>query len=245
MKDAQHQDRIYQGTASESGDFRFNKAVVRVFEDMIRRSVPGYGMTLDMIRLVAKRYAKGGTRVYDLGCSLGASSLAMLAEHPEADIQLVGVDNSEAMLERCQGNFESAGLKQGWELRCEDILDTPIENASMIVLNFTLQFIPVERRLELLAKLRQGLVPGGVLVLSEKVAFEDEKIQESITELHHDFKRAQGYSDLEISRKRSALEQVLIPETVASHKARLEEAGFGASEVWFQCFNFVSLLGLR
>jgi len=244
MKDSTQQDRIYQEVSSESGDFRFNDAVARVFQDMISRSVPGYGMTLDMIRLVAKRYARGGTRVYDLGCSLGASSLAMLAEHPEADIQLVGVDTSEAMLERCQGNLDAAGLKQSWELRCEDILDTPIENASMIVLNFTLQFIPVERRLELLAKLRQGLVPGGVLILSEKVAFEDASIQDAITDLHHDFKRAQGYSDLEISRKRSALEQVLIPETVAVHQERLAKAGFGSSEVWFQCFNFVSLLGL-
>jgi len=102
----------------------------------------------------------------------------------------------------------------------------------------------VERCLELLAKLRRGLVPGGVLVLSKKVAFEDASIQESITELHHDFKRAQGYSDLEISRKRSALKQVLIPETVAAHKDRLKQAGFKSSEVWFQCFNFVSLLGL-
>jgi len=102
----------------------------------------------------------------------------------------------------------------------------------------------VERCLELLAKLRQGLVPGGVLILSEKVAFEDASIQDAITDLHHDFKRAQGYSDLEISRKRSALEQVLIPETVAAHQERLAKAGFGSSEVWFQCFNFVSLLGL-
>lgn len=245
MKDAKQQDRIYQTAEGESGAFRFNDAVAQVFQDMISRSVPGYGMTLEMIRLVALRYAKAGTRVYDLGCSLGASSLAMLAEHPEADIELIGVDNAPAMVERCEGNFKAAGLKQQWEVRCEDIMETPFENASMVVLNFTLQFIPVEQRLELLTKLRRALVPGGVLVLSEKVAFEDVRIQETITDLHHDFKRSQGYSDLEVSRKRNALENVLIPETVAAHKERLAEAGFATSETWFQCFNFVSLLGLR
>lgn len=120
-----------------------------------------------------------------------------------------------------------------------------IENASVVVLNFTLQFIPVEERLALLQRIYQGLKPGGALILSEKLAFEDETQDRFHIESHHDFKRSNGYSDLEISQKRSALENVLIPETLAEHQQRLEQAGFEFVEKWFQCFNFVSMVAVK
>jgi tRNA (cmo5U34)-methyltransferase len=126
--------------------------------------------------------------------------------------------------------------------RQQDILETEIENASFVVLNFTLQFIRPDRRLDLLKKIATGLRPGGALVLSEKIGFEDPCEQELQTEWHHDFKRAQGYSDLEISRKRDALEHVMKPDTLEQHRRRLSEAGFSRVYRWYQGFSFVSLL---
>ena len=237
-------DRIYAQPRERVGGFVFDDSVAAVFDDMIRRSVPGYAMTLSLMPLIAKRYAQEHTRIYDLGCSLGAGLVAIADGSPEST-SLIGIDNSQPMLDRCQANLAQAIDKQAWELRCVDILDTPIENASVVLLNFTLQFIPVERRLELLKSIASGLKPGGVLLVSEKVHFADPKTQQDLFDLHHDFKRDNGYSDLEISQKRGSLDNVLIAETIEEHKARLSEAGFDHCETWLQCFNFVSMLAIK
>ncbi|MEP5983113.1 MAG: carboxy-S-adenosyl-L-methionine synthase CmoA, partial [Marinobacter alexandrii] len=129
--------------------------------------------------------------------------------------------------------------------RCEDILDTELSDASVTTLNFTLQFVPPDQRTDLLTRIAQATRPGGVLILSEKIGFDSDQEQDIQTRLHHEFKRANGYSDLEISQKRSAIEQVLIPETLAAHKERLLAAGFDQVLVWYQCFNFVSMLAIK
>jgi len=237
-------DRIYARPLERVGGFVFDDSVAAVFDDMIRRSVPGYAMTLSLMPLIAKRYAQEQTRIYDLGCSLGAGLVAIGNGSPESTT-LIGIDNSQPMLDRCQSNLAQAIEKQAWELRCVDILDTPIENASVVLLNFTLQFIPVERRLELLKSIASGLKPGGVLLLSEKVRFADPKTQQDLFNLHHDFKRDNGYTDLEISQKRSSLDNVLMAETIETHKSRLSKAGFDHCETWLQCFNFVSMLAIK
>jgi cbb3-type cytochrome oxidase maturation protein len=126
----------------------------------------------------------------------------------------------------------------------DDLGNTPLRRL-LCLLDFTLQFIPPEQRLELIQRIHAGLRPDGILILSEKIAFSEPWRQHFHEELHHDFKRANGYSDLEISQKRSALEKVLIPETLACHQERLRAAGFSSSELWFQCFNFVSLVAIK
>ena len=127
------------------------------------------------------------------------------------------------------------------ELICADIRDVKIQQASLVVMNFTLQFIAPEHRQALLDRIYQGLKPGGVLLVSEKVGF-DAAEQEWMSELHHAFKKANGYSELEISQKRTALERVLRPDTPATHRRRLHQAGFADCVQWFQCLNFVSFV---
>lgn len=237
-------DTLY-ATDRPRQDFRFDESVARVFPDMIRRSVPGYTTIIPMIEVITEQYVQPGSNCYDLGCSLGASTLAMRHGMSDAGCTLVGVDNSSAMIERCQHFIALDDHPQPVTLRCEDILETTIENASVTTLNFTLQFVAPDRRLELLTRIARATRPGGVLILSEKIGFESDTEQAIQTRLHHEFKRANGYSDLEISQKRSALEQVLLPETLAEHRHRLEAAGFGPVMVWYQCFNFVSMLAFR
>ncbi|WP_421911125.1 carboxy-S-adenosyl-L-methionine synthase CmoA [Marinobacter sp.] len=243
-KPGQALDRLF-ANEREIGEFRFDTSVARVFPDMIRRSVPGYTTIIPMIEVITEQYARPGSHCYDLGCSLGASTLAMRHGIGDRDCTLTGVDNSAAMIERCEHYIALDDHPLPVSLLCEDILDTAIENASVTTLNFTLQFVDPDRRAELMARIANATLPGGVLILSEKIRFESDTEQSTQTQLHHEFKRANGYSDLEISQKRSALEQVLIPETLTEHRERLINAGFSEVMVWYQCFNFVSMLAIK
>jgi tRNA (cmo5U34)-methyltransferase len=245
-----NRDNIYATPQLDIAGFRFDRAVASVFPDMIKRSVPGYETIIAMTGTLAERYVQPNSRCYDLGCSLGASTIAMRRHIKHKNCNIVAVDNSEEMLNQCQTILHKDDTNPAVEITpvdlvCGNIQDIPISNASLVVLNFTLQFIPVEQRTELLLTIADGLLPGGILVLSEKVAFEDPQHQELMIELHHNFKRANGYSDLEISQKRSALEDVLIPETLETHRKRLRDSGFSSVDVWFQCFNFASLIALK
>jgi tRNA (cmo5U34)-methyltransferase len=240
------QDEIYASPLNEIIDFDFDEKVAEVFPDMIQRSVPGYGTMISTIGILAAKYAQPNSRCYDLGCSLGAVSLSMRQRINQPGCKVIAVDNSEAMVERGLELLASdSSSRIPVEMVCADIQDIVIEDASVVVLNFTLQFIPLDDRLALITRIYQGLKPGGVLILSEKMAFDDQIKQDFHTEAHHDFKRANGYSDLEISQKRTALERVMIPESLNCHKRRLQEAGFPMSEVWFQCFNFASMAAIK
>ncbi len=238
-------DTLYSDPLAQVSAFAFDQQVVGVFPDMIKRSVPGYATIISMIGNLAERYAQAGSHCYDLGCSLGAASLAMRHRIPVADCKIIGVDNSEAMINQCRNVIAADSGEVEVELICAKLQDVAIAEASVVVLNFTLQFLPLPQRSQLLERIYQGLRPGGILILSEKVCFDDEAHNQLMIELHHNFKRANGYSDLEIAQKRSALENVLIPETLETHRERLQEAGFSSSDVWFQCFNFASLIAIK
>jgi tRNA (cmo5U34)-methyltransferase len=240
-------DRLYEDMPTEAGEFVFDERVVSVFPDMIRRSVPGYGTIVPMIGMLARRYAQPGSRIYDLGCSLGAATLAIRAAVRAPDLRIVAVDNSPEMIAGLERELAAQGDdgRPPVEVRLADLMDTPFEQASVVVLNFTLQFVEPARRDSLLARIANGLLEGGVLLLSEKVCFKDPGEQALQTEWHHAFKRAQGYSDLEISRKRDALENVLVPESMERHRERLLGAGFQRVVPWFQGFNFVSMVAFR
>jgi len=240
-----NRDNLYANPLGEISRFTFDQQVVDVFPDMIKRSVPGYATIINMIGNLAGIYAKTNTHCYDLGCSLGAATLAMRHGIRNSDCKIIGIDNSQAMIDRCQQLMDADTTDVQVELINGNIQDAVIQNASMAVLNFTLQFVAVDQRLNLLGKIAQGLNNGGVLILSEKVIFDDQPHQELMTELHHNFKRANGYSDLEIAQKRSAIENYLVPETLDAHRQRLRHAGFSSVDVWFQCFNFASIIAIK
>ena len=240
-------DEIFVDKSADE-PFRFDASVAEVFPDMLRRSIPGYTASLEAIGSLAARYVRDDTNCYDLGCSLGAASLAMRQGLHAKDCRIIAVDNAPAMVERCTEVIaadRSAGHEVPVDVLLADVLETPIENASMVVLNYTLQFIEPERRKELIMKIADGLVAGGLLVLSEKVVDEDPHMEELLFELHHEHKRRNDYSALEVSRKRAALENVLIPETVSQHRDRLFRAGFAHVAVWLRYFNFVSIIAIK
>ena len=238
-------DDLYSLPMNRIGDFAFDEQVVQVFPDMIERSVPGYASILSMIEQLASRFVQPGTTVWDLGCSLGAATRLIRRRAP-ADCVIHAVDNSSAMISRLR-TLLADDADQGCpvELHEADLRTVEIANASFVVLNLTLQFLPPDERTDVIRRVFRGLRPGGALLLSEKVCFDDPGQQSLLTELHHDFKRAHGYSDLEVAQKRTAIENRMIPESLAVHTTRLHSAGFTTVAPWFQCFNFVSILAVR
>jgi len=238
-------DDLFAKSRALTTGFSFDEQVVKVFPDMITRSVPGYELVVPMIGMLARRYAQPESRIYDLGCSLGAASLAMSLAVRTDGVEIIAVDNSEAMIERCKQNLKDKRGSLPIRLRLEDILDTRIENASVVVLNFTLQFLDRDQRQTMINRIAKGLRDGGVLIMSEKICFDNEQEQSDQTAWHHEFKRAQGYSDLEIAQKRNALEDVMRPDTEASHFQRFEKAGFSGQIRWFQCFSFASYIAFK
>ncbi len=235
-------DRVFARPLGEIRAFEFNDSVARVFADMIERSVPGYTLLLQLIGLYAGIFVRPGSRVYDLGCSLGAAARIIAAQTRGVDCEIIAVDSSAAMIRRCR---EEAAADPRIEWRCEDIRATRIESASMVVLNLTLQFLPPEERAAELARIHRGMLAGGALVLSEKVLLDDDEHNARMVELHQAFKKSRGYSELEISQKRNALEQVMRLDRESVHRQRLADAGFDPVYPCFRCLNFASYLALK
>lgn len=241
-------DQLFAHPMGEVADFTFDSAVAAVFPDMIRRSVPGYATVISMTGLLAEHYAQTGKYCYDLGCSLGEGSIAMASRLQAVGLsaqQVIAIDNSEAMISRLQDLIKGLPKPLAIDPVCADIREHIIEDAALVALNYTLQFIPIVERLTLLKTIAEGMNPGAALILSEKIVFDDSAVNQLFVGLHHDFKRANGYSELEISQKRDAIDNVLLPESLSVHRQRLLEAGFSRVEVWFQCFNFASLLAFK
>lgn len=238
-------DQLYAQPREAITQFVFDDSVVSVFEDMIGRSVPGYSTLLSMFPVISRDYVKAGSRCYDLGCSLGAATLAMQRGIDQPDVQIIAVDNSPSMIDECTALIATHASNVDIKIKLADINNVKVSNASMVMMNFTLQFIAQPERYELLDKIYRGMNAGGVFILSEKIKSNEVSQNKRLIELHHAFKRANGYSDLEISQKRTALENVLIPETVEQHLKRLQQIGFSESLVWFQCFNFVSIMAIK
>jgi len=245
MKQDTSKDTIFSAPQTQLVDFAFNDAVADVFPDMIRRSVPGYDAVISLLGVIARQYIQPQSHVYDLGSSLGASTLSIAQQLRDPSVKFICVDNSVSMTQRCEKILQRHIPNTDISILCDDIQNIAIENASLVVINFTLQFLPKEQRLALLKKIYAGLQTGGALIVSEKLKFDDDIEQQQLTELHYQFKRANGYSELEISQKRSALDNVLIPDTLKEHTERLHHAGFNQVFPWFQSFNFASLLAIK
>ena len=237
-------DHLYAQDAG-NGKFQFNESVARVFDDMLERSVPMYRECTQVAVDWCLRFACKDSAVYDLGCSTG-TLLKELAERlsPGSGVKLVGVDNSRPMLKKARAKL--AGLKTQWELVEADLAeDFSMQNASVVVMNYTLQFLPPTARPAMLKKLFAALNPGGCLVLIEKIIAESPKFDAGLIAMHHEFKRAKGYSELEISKKREALEDVLIPLKASENEALLKQAGFASVEMFFKWNNFAGFVALK
>jgi tRNA (cmo5U34)-methyltransferase len=238
-------DNIFKTKIEKSSDFKFDSIVVNVFDDMVVRSVPFYLEFQRMITELSADYAKPGTSLYDLGCSTG-TTLISLNKILDDSINFIGIDNSQEMLDMCRGNFEKEGFKRNYELKYSDLnKHVEISNASVVVMCLTLQFIRPVYRKKLVKSIYDQLNPGGCLILIEKVIAENTEFNRQMIKFYYDFKKRNNYDELEISQKREALENVLIPYKLSENIEMLGEEGFRAVETFFKWYNFTGIIGIK
>ena len=245
MSRSRRSDDAYREPRDSIGDFRFDAKVASVFDDMVTRSVPFYGEIQRMIVEIAKDYATPGTTVYDLGCSSGTTLIALNAAL-DSDIRFIGVDNSENMLEKCREKVGRERFERPIELINHDIEEgIDIDTASVVTLVLTLQFVRPLRRQKLISDIFCGLQPNGCLIVVEKVLGEHSLFNRRFIRYYHEMKRRHGYSQLEVSQKREALENVLIPYKLTENRHLLQSAGFQDMELFFKWYNFAGLVAVK
>ena len=222
--------------------FEFNETVASVFDDMITRSVPHYKEMIELQSRLTAKFFQPGTEIYDLGCSNGNFTAAFISEMGEKDFHLTAVDNSAPMLEFFKKRISGFIGYERVTPVLSDIMDIRIKKSSVVIANLTLQFIPVGQREELIKRIYDSLEPGGIFLITEKTVNSDHDLSDLQQEFYYRLKEENGYSKIEITRKREALENVLIPETVEAHMERLKSAGFSAIEIWFKWFHFAAFI---
>ena len=225
--------------------FRFDHQVASVFEDMLSRSVPFYHEVTRMTGQILKTLLRPGDTAYDLGCSTGGCVLVLAEQFSGKNIEFIGIDNSPEMLKKAKQKLAEHQGNLCCRFEAGDLTTFKEKNAGGIIVNYTLQFIEPNHRLAVLKKIHSALRPGGCLILSEKILAHDADISQHFASFHEDFKRYQGYSEMEISKKRQALENILIPLTLSENYNLLKQAGFNKIETFFQWYNFVSLIAIR
>jgi tRNA (cmo5U34)-methyltransferase len=247
--------------------FAFNEEVAKVFDDMAHRSIPFYQEVQRLTVTLAQRYAREATRIYDLGCSTGATTLLMrdaLQMQGPRNVTILGLDSSEAMCTEARKKLGIAapvgdgGAEQGASDATHakpygpavsivnGVIETEtINNASVVIMNYTLQFVPPKERYRLLRSVHDGLIPGGILLISDKMLQSSTDVSRAFVDIYYDLKRAQGYSQLEIAQKREALENVLIPYRLEEEMELLERSGFSSVDIYFSWCNFTSLLCVK
>lgn len=238
-------DRIFATKRGQIQPFSFNREVAEVFDDMLVRSVPLYRENLDRQVDLVRRFYRPGTRIYDLGCSHGNLGVKLQAAFKGTGFTLIGVDTSKPMLEKYRQRLGPSERGRNIHLVCGAMEDIRISNASVVVINLTLQFLDPAGRDDLICRIFTGMTPGGVLLLMEKTVHPETVFQQLQLDMYRQFKRENGYSDLEISQKRDALEKVLIPDTLETHFQRLSRAGFTQVDVWLKWFNFSALMAVK
>ncbi|HSP98841.1 MAG TPA: carboxy-S-adenosyl-L-methionine synthase CmoA [Candidatus Dormibacteraeota bacterium] len=236
-------DQIFQAADRPVADFTFNAETASVFDDMLERSVPFYGEMQRMLAQLAGDFAADGTNIYDIGCSTG-TTLTLLDALPQA-VTLVGLDNSAAMLARAESAL-SGRLRHPYELRHADLNEgLSITDASAVVMSLTLQFVRPVHREGLLREVCTGINPEGCLLLIEKLVAQESLLNRLYIQHYYEFKQANGYSELEIARKREALENVLIPYRLEENDLMLRRAGFRAVDVFFKWYNFCGIIAVK
>jgi tRNA (cmo5U34)-methyltransferase len=239
-----NKDRIFARQRKKVLPFEFDEKVAHVFNDMLVRSVPLYEESIKCQAMLADRFYKQGTNIYDLGCSNGNLGVMILNESKGKKLSMVAVDSSSPMIEKYRARLEKKQRKSV-KLICDYIENIKISNASVVIINLTMQFFDMEKRAELVRNIYKGLVNGGVLLLTEKITQDNEVFKSLQEDFYKGFKLKNGYSELEISQKRDALEKVLIPETVSDHEKRIKNAGFKNFDIFLKWFNFASMIAYK
>jgi len=222
--------------------FEFDEDVASVFDDMLSRSVPHYEDMLNLTTSFALKYTKERSTVYDLGCST-ATTLINIGKHTEHSLNLIGIDTSNAMLKRALQKSKAYGIDI--QFIEDDIFNVDFALSNVIISNYTLQFIRPLQREKLIQKIYDSLEVGSIFIFSEKVITDNKILNKQFIDEYYSFKKTQGYSEFEISQKREALENVLIPYSYEENKKMILDAGFTHFDCIFKWVNFATFIAVK
>lgn len=238
-------DEVFADERNSVADFSFNSTVASVFDDMVSRSVPFYGEMQRMVCELARDFAQPHSTLYDIGCST-ATTLLALDHVVDNQLDFVGIDNAPDMLKKAAEKIEESGTNRSIDLVTSDLhRGFTIENASVVTMLLTLQFVRPLFRERVMKTIFNGLKAHGCLLLIEKLTSEDTTFNRLFIDHYYDFKRRNGYSSIEISKKREALENVLIPYRLEENIQLLKEVGFRSTEVFFRWYNFCGIVAVK
>lgn len=245
MSDEKAKDKYFENI-QQVEDFVFDQNVASVFDDMVSRSVPFYLETQMMALRLACNFVRQKTNIYDLGCSTGTVLGELAKMVPDPSVGLIGIDNSDAMLKQAEEKLSGLSSPDRVELRNSDLSgDIEIKNASVVIMNYTLQFIRPLQREALVQKIYNGLCKNGCLILVEKVLGNDSLFNRLYIQLYYEYKRKQGYSENEIAKKREALENILVPYRIDENMEMLKRCGFSSVDIFYKWYNFAGFIAVR
>jgi len=238
-------DAVFREKLDAVSDFEFDGTVAEVFDDMLDRSVPFYSEMQRMIMEMVPDFATEGSNIYDLGCSTG-TTLIGIDKTVETPVQLIGIDNSPEMLAKCREKFDSAKTHHTLELVEADLdRGTDISNASVVLMVLTLQFLRPIYRERLIRSIYEGMNENGCLIIVEKVLGENSIFNRLFIDYYYRMKKKHGYSELEISQKREALENVLVPYKLIENRELILDTGFRSWDVFFKWYNFCGMIAVK
>ncbi len=238
-------DRVFAKGKKKIKPFAFNEEIVQVFDDMLYRSVPLYAESIHRQSQLAAQYYQEDSHIYDLGCSNGNLGIKVVEQFKKRSFSMIGVDSSLPMIEEYSDRLIKNHCESTVQLICDFIENVKIKDASVVLINLTLQFLERQKRDALIKKIYQGMNSGGILILTEKMIHNSEVLDDLWTRFYKMYKLENGYSELEISQKRDALEKVLIPDTIETHEKRIVGAGFQSFDIWLKWFNFASMIAIK
>jgi len=227
------------------GQWAFDAGVTAVFDDMLARSIPQYEVMRQTCFDLASAYRQPHTDIVDLGCSRG-EAMAGLVNRFGVTNRFVGVEVSEPMLSASRERFQSYIRAGVVDIRSLDLrTDYPAVAASVTLCVLTLQFTPIEYRHRIMSAIFEHTVPGGALILVEKLLGADAQLDATMVKLYYALKGANGYSPAEIERKRLSLEGVLVPVTARWNEDLLHAAGFRRVDCFWRWLNFAGWLAVK
>ncbi|GAX88168.1 tRNA (cmo5U34)-methyltransferase [Lebetimonas natsushimae] len=222
--------------------FEFDEEVASVFDDMLSRSVPFYKENLNLQINILKNFLDENDKIVDLGSSTG-TFLIELAKKTDKKLDLIGIDNSPAMIKRAKNKAKAFGVDIKFVE--EDFLNYDFSDSKAVIANYTIQFIRPLKREKLIKKIYDSLMNEGIFFMSEKLITNHKKLNKIMIDEYYKFKKKMGYSEYEIARKREALENVLIPYTMEENMEMLKNAGFKEAEVIFRWNNFATFIAFK
>ena len=227
------------------GKWAFDGEVTSCFDDMLARSIPQYAVMRETVTRLALRHARPDTAIVDLGCSRG-EALAPLVGALAGSNRFIGIEVSEPMLAAARERFADHIRFGAVEILSMDLRTAfPECRASVVLSVLTLQFTPIEYRLEIVGRVFDALEPGGAFILVEKVLGSGPSLNRLFVEEYLALKERNGYSRDEIDRKRFSLEGVLVPVTAAWNEDMLRGCGFRSVDCFWRHLNFAGWIAVK